>query len=243
MTMWPIDQPRSALPELVLSAGAFMSIISTSNPPWKGQASQGATQLVRAAHPQRLSDALDRRLAAITIERLRTCARLHDRIAPLLTQRRLGEETDTQSDDTTMPADKQALFDRLVRVDLEEVSRLAGAAWHALSLRQMIRGRDVADLVARIGRPAHAFGLRREGVAPAMHAVAPDALAERIIRDGYACLGVWFLSFPMSMRRLLQIRLPPGTPAEAPELGDVQRALGLIEPVLSEFDEAANASA
>lgn len=222
-----------------------MSTTSTSSEPWKGLPSQGATRLVLAAHPQRMSDALDRRLTEATVERLRSCARLHARIAPLLVPRLGGDATDTGADDATVPADRQATFDRLGRIDLNEASCLAGAAWHALSLRQMIRRSEVADLVARIGRRAHAFGSRREGIAPVMHSLTPDALAEHIMRDGYACLGVWFLSVPTSMRQQLLIRLPPGTPAEAPELSDAQRlrALDLIDPVLTEFDESANASA
>ena len=107
----------------------------------------------------------------------------------------------------------------------------------------MIRGRDVADLVAHIGRRAHAFGLRRDGVAPALHSVTPGALAERIARDGYACLGVWFSSFPPSMRQQLLVRLPPEV-AESPDWSDAQQslALGLMDPVLSELDGSLNVS-
>jgi len=107
----------------------------------------------------------------------------------------------------------------------------------------MIRRSDVADLVAQIGQRAHAFGVRRDGVAPALHSVAPGALAEHIARDGHACLVVWYSTFPPPMRQQLLVRLPPGD-AEAPEWSDAQQklALGLMDPVLTELDGSMNAS-
>ena len=205
--------------------------------------SHDAARLVLAAHPRRLADALDGRLSAAVVGRLQGCPRLHERIAPLLIQPQIGDPNDTPADEAATLADRQATFERLFQVDLKQASSLAGAAWHALSLRQMIRGRDVADLVAQIGARAHAFGLRRDGIAPALRSVAPGALAEQIARDGYACLGVWFASFPSPMRQQLHVRLPPGS-AESPEWNDAQQrlALDLIDPVLSELDESMNAS-
>jgi hypothetical protein len=204
--------------------------------------SYDATRMVLAAHPGRLADALDSRLSASLVQRLQSCARLHDRIAPLLIQQQGGGSSDASADDATL-ADRRTAFERLFQADLKEASSLAGAAWHALSLRQMIRGRDVADLVAQIGQRAHAFGLRRDGVAPALRSVAPGALAEHIIRDGYACLAVWVFSFPPPMRQQLHVRLPPESDGH-PEWSDAQQklALGLMDPVLSELDGSTNAS-
>ena len=202
-----------------------------------------ATRMVLAAHPRRLADALDSRLSATLVRRLQSCARLHDRIAPLLIQRQAGGSNDAPADAATALAERRAAFERLFQADLKEASALAGAAWHALSLRQMIRGRDVADLVAQIGQRAHAFGLRRDGVASAQHAVAPGDLAEQIVRDGYACLAVWVSSFPSPMRQQLLVRLPPEI-ALHPEWNDAEQrlALGLMDPVLSELDGSTNVS-
>ncbi|MCA6116462.1 hypothetical protein J6524_16370 [Bradyrhizobium sp. WSM 1738] len=199
-----------------------------------------ATMMVLAAHPRRLADVLDIRLSAPLIRRLQSCARLHDRLAPLLIQQIAGSN-DTPPEDTTDLEEQRATFERLFRADLTQASSLAGAAWHALSLRQMIRGRDVASLIAHIGQRAHAFGLRRDGIAPALRSVGPDALAEHIRRDGYACLSVWISSFMPPMRQRLHVRLPPES-AEPPEWTDVQRtlALGLMDPVLSELDDSTN---
>ena len=220
-----------------------MSTTPTPRSEWKEMPSHDAARLVLAAHPQRLVDALDSRLSAAVVGRLQICPRLHSRIAPLLILRQAGGANDTLADDAAILADRQATFERLFRADLKEVSSLAGAAWHALSLRQMIRGRDVADLVAHIGRRAHAFGLRRDGVAPALHSVAPGALAEQIAHDGYACLGVWFSSFPRSMRQQLLVRLPPEV-ADSSEWNDAQQslALGLMDAVLLELDGSLNVS-
>ena len=220
-----------------------MSTRSIPRSEWKEAAPPDATRLVLAAHPQRLADALDHRLSAAVVSRLQGCPRLHDRIAPLLMQPQDDHANDTCADDATTLADRRAIFERLFRADLEQASLLAGAAWHALSLRQIIRGRDVADLVAQIGQRAHAFGLRREGVAPALRSVAPGALAEQITRDGRACLVVWFSSFPPPMRQQLLVRLPPES-APPPESSEAQQklALGLIDPVLSELDESMNVS-
>ena len=203
--------------------------------------SHDATRLVLAAHPQRIADVLDPRLSTAVVGRLQGCPRLHGRIAQLLMQPSTGDSNDMPAGGDL--ADPQATFERLFRADLKQASALAGAAWHASSLRQMIRGRDVADLVAQIGHRAHAFGLRRAGAAPALNSITPGALAERIARDGDACLVIWFSSFPPSMRQQLHVRLPPAS-AGAPEWSDAQRslALDLIDPVLSELDESLNVS-
>jgi hypothetical protein len=205
--------------------------------------SYDATRMVLAAHPSRLADTLDSRLSASIVHRLQSCARLHDRIAPLLIQQLAGGSNDAPADDATGLAERRATFERLFQTDLKEASSLAGAAWHALSLRQMIRGRDVADLVAQIGQRAHAFGLRRDGGAPALRSVAPGALAEHIARDGYACLHVWFSSFPPPMRQQLHVRLPPES-AACSEWSAAQQslALGLMDPVLSQLDGSTNVS-
>jgi hypothetical protein len=216
-----------------------MSTTSTLRSESSEVPSYDATRLVLAAHPRRLADALDSRLSAPLVRRLQNCTRLHDRIAPLLIQQQTGGSNDTPADDATALAQRQASFERLFQADLKEASSLAGAAWHALSLRQMIRGRDVADLVAQIGPRAHAFGLRRDGVAPALHSAAPGVLAEHIARDGYACLAVWVSSFPSPMQQQLHVRLPPESAGHF-EWGDAQQslALGLMDPVLSELDES-----
>jgi hypothetical protein len=220
-----------------------MSTTSTLHTEPKEVPSYDATRMVLAAHPRRLADALDSRLSAPVVLRLQSCARLHDRIAPLLIQRQAGRSNDAPADDTTDLAEQRATFERLFQADLKEAASLAGAAWHALSLRRMIRGRDVADLVAQIGQRAHAFGLRRDGIAPALQSVAAAALAEHIARDGYACLDVWVSSFPSSMRQQLHVRLPPEN-ALYPEWSDAQQrlALGLMAPVLSELDESTHVS-
>ena len=220
-----------------------MSTKSTPRSEWKEVALPDATRLVLAAHPRRLADTLDSRLSAAVVSRLQGCPRLHDRIAPLLIQPQNDEPNDTRADDATTLGDRRAVFERLFRADLKQALLLAGAAWHAQSLRQMIRGRDVADLVAQIGQRAHAFGLRRDGVAPALRSVEPGALAEHIARDGNACVVVWFSSFPPPMRQQLLVRLPPES-APSPEWSDAQQqlALSLIDPVLSELDESMNAS-
>jgi hypothetical protein len=220
-----------------------MSTTSTPRSESREVPSYDATRMVLAAHPRRLADALDSRLSESLVHRLQSCARLHDRIAALLIERQAGRSSDTPADDATALSEWPATFERLFQIDLKEASTLAGAAWHALSLRQMIRGRDVADLVAQIGQRAHAFGLRRDGGAPALRSVAPAALAEHIARDGYACLNVWFSSFPPPMRQQLHVRLPPES-AGHPEWSDAQQklALGLMDPVLSELDGSTHAS-
>jgi hypothetical protein len=220
-----------------------MSTAPTLRSEWKEMPSHDAARLVLAAHPQKLANALDSRLSTAVVSRLQSCPRLHGRIAPLLIQPQAGGSDDTSADDATISADRHATFERLFQADLKQASFLAGAAWHALSLRQMIRGRDVTELVAHIGQRAHAFGLLRDGVATALHSVTPGSLAERIARDGDACLGVWFSSFPPSLRQQLHVRLPPGS-TEHPDWSDAQHrlALGLMDPVLSELDESLNVS-
>ena len=220
-----------------------MSTTSTLRSESSEVPSYDATRMVLAAHPSRLADALDSRLSAPLVRRLQSCSRLHDRIATLLIERPAGGSSDALPDDATALAERRPIFECLFQVDLKEASSLAGAAWHALSLRQMIRGRDVADLVAQIGQRAHAFGLRRDGVAPALRSIAPGDLAEHIARDGYACLGVWVSSFPPPMRQQLHVRLPPES-GEYPEWSAAQQslALGLMDPVLSELDGSTHVS-
>ena len=183
----------------------------------------GAAQdLVADAHPERVRAALGERVSAATVQRLQESRRLRARLQALLIHHHGGSAGHTPDPVGGMLRDGAPEVSILDEPDLLDAARLAGALWHARALRLLVSGAVVGDLVARIGRRAHAFGLRNIAhaveIAPAV--ADPLALASEIERDGLRCLGARFASSPASRLRLLT-RPPPGTPAEAETFDDV----------------------
>jgi hypothetical protein len=102
----------------------------------------------------------------------------------------------------------------------QDVARLAGAIWHAASLRLVVTGKAAAELVATIGENAFAFGLRHAAasVTPAQ-AIGPSELAHAIDGDGLACLGAWLAGEPKPRRDAVLLRLPPEETERARRFG------------------------
>lgn len=152
-------------------------------------------------HPSRIAAALDQRLTAETVRKLQNCHRLEQRLAAQM-KPRLAEQ-----DLWPIPASIEFLAGP---AHPQEVARLAGAIWHAASLRLVVTGKAAAELVATIGEKAFAFGLRHAAasIAPAQ-AIGPSELAHAIDRDGLACLGAWLAGEPKPRRDVVLLRLSP----------------------------------
>ncbi|MCA6105788.1 nodulation protein NolU [Bradyrhizobium cenepequi] len=152
-------------------------------------------------HPSRIAAVLDQRLTAETIRKLQNCRRLEQRLAM---QMRPG-----LADQELWPIPAPAEF-LAGPAHPQDAARLAGAIWHAASLRLVVTGKAAAELVATIGEKAFAFGLRHAAasVVPAQ-AIGVSELAHAIDRDGVACLGAWLAGEPKPRRDAVLLRLPP----------------------------------
>jgi hypothetical protein len=152
-------------------------------------------------HPSRIAAALDQRLSAEAVRKLQNCRRLEQRLA---TQMKLGL---AEQDLWPIPGSADFLASP---AHPQEVARLAGAIWHAASLRLVVTGKAAAELVATIGEKTFAFGLRHAAasVAPAQ-AIGASELAHAIDGDGLACLGAWLASEPKPRRDAVLLRLSP----------------------------------
>lgn len=150
-------------------------------------------------HPARISAALDPRLTPETVRKLTNCRRLHRRLAEPL-------RASFAKDDLWPPAAATELL--ATPEHPGELAGLAGAVWHAASLRLVVASKAATELIAAIGEAAFAFGLRQgaAAVAPAQ-GLAPSALAEAIARDGLACLGAWLATAPKPRRDAMLLQL------------------------------------
>ena len=222
----------SVRPAYAVSAGAARFV----DPDSRGRG--GDPELVSRAHPERLLACLDPRLSAATVRRLQDCRRLLARLHDLLVRRYgallapPGAPSVDHAEDARLAGASPELGEAgdaglaeaaiLGHPDLMEVARLAGAVWHARSLKLLVSGPAVAEVVSRIGRRAHAFGLRNAAAAVASTPASdPVALAGAIERDGLLCLGAGLLAGSPALRLRVLLRLPPGTPAEAESFEEV----------------------
>jgi hypothetical protein len=152
-------------------------------------------------HPSRISLALDQRLLPETVQKLLNCQRLHERLAAEMRTPLVKEDLwpiPTAADFLAAPAHPR------------DMARLAGAVWHAASLRLVVTGKAASELVAAVGEKVFTFGLRHAAmaVAPA-RTTRPSELAEAIDCDGLSCLGAWLAAEPKPRRNALLLRLSP----------------------------------
>src|SRR5262245_56231928 len=101
-------------------------------------------------HPSRISAALDERVTAETARKLQSCGRLHERLASQMQPALLEQDL--------WPIPDAEFF--ATSIHPREMARLAGAVWHAASLRLVLTGKAASELVTIIGEKAFTFGLR-----------------------------------------------------------------------------------
>ncbi|MBO0764025.1 MAG: hypothetical protein J2P50_05490 [Hyphomicrobiaceae bacterium] len=193
-----------------------------------------------SVHPDRVRACLDPRLSAAVAQRLADSERVGWRVAEIILYRHgLNPAMLDDFYGRAAPASSsEADIHPLLHCDLEDCARLAGAAWHARSLKQCVSGKLVADLTALIGHRTRAFGLRNANLAVCSQVVTGAAeLAAAINDDGFRCIGALLSSKDWALRGLVHVRLPPGTPAEAVAFGDehVRHAPAIIERALAEL--------
>lgn len=154
-------------------------------------------------HPARVRAALDPRLNDGTIARLMACERLRGRL-----DAHLGLDGLAGASDASVLTSHRWLL-----TDPAEAARRAGVLLHGQTLRAILSGPAVGELIATIGREAHALGLRQGALMPP-RANGGD-LVGAILRDGEACLGAWLQGQPDMLRKAILLRLPPGSEVEA----------------------------
>jgi hypothetical protein len=194
---------------------------------------------LRDAHPDRVSACLDPRLSDVVVKRLADSERVGPRVAQEMLHRHglVPQALDEYYGSASGPASEVDIHP-LLHCDLAQCAYLAGAAWHARSLKQCVSGKVVADLTALIGPRARAFGLRNANLAVSKHVhTGAVELAAAINDDGFLCIGALVSSKDAVLRALVRLRLPPGTPAEAAAFGDehLRHAPAIVERALAEL--------
>jgi hypothetical protein len=191
--------------------------------------------LVTIAHRDRLAARLDPHLAPITLERLRSSARLRPRLARLLLAPAAAKPLPGEH---RHPDADTAIAKAIANHSPTKLARLAGAAWHGRALKLVISGREVAGLAQAIGQEAYLFGLRNADLAVEDGGAAED-LAASIDYDGLRCLGLALLVLPKPIRIAVLLRLPPGSVAETvePDPALMETATAIVARVLSHLEQ------
>jgi len=198
-----------------------------------------AGDFVARAHPERVRACLDPRVSLATARRLQDCRRLRHRLHAVMAERYGSLDVQNSATVSATSDAAAALASILASTDPIEAARLAGALWHARSLKLVLSGPAVAGLVAQIGRRAHAFGLRNaQAAVDATPITDPVALASAIERDGLLCLGACASGSP-ALRLRLAVMLAPGTPVDADHLpaSFLTNAPAVLARVAAELDD------
>jgi hypothetical protein len=163
-------------------------------------------------HAARLGAALGLPLGPRLRSRLLDCDRIKPRLAELVA-RRLALVSDAALEFAT-PLSRLAWLDS---AGLVQASRLAGATWHARSLRAIILAAPRAAVIEALGDAAYAFGIGNAdlAVAPATRAT-PEELVAAIDLDGQLCLGAWLETLDAGVAERVRLKLSPSPALERP---------------------------
>ena len=143
------------------------------------------------------------------------------------------------------PAEPDGLADwehRLIRLDVADTAAvvlLAGAVWHAATLKMMVMREALKEALAAIGHRAHALALRHADLTPvAASAIPPDGLRLTAERDGVLCLAAWADGLPPEPAGRVWLKLPPRHLETQPPT-DIHRvhALPIVERCAQEVFE------
>ncbi|MGY3450528.1 SctK family type III secretion system sorting platform protein [Bradyrhizobium sp. USDA 4353] len=152
-------------------------------------------------HPQRLAACVPDIPPALA-ERLRSVARLRSKLSDIVA-RHAGLE----------PCGGCAANESAASWPLDRLMQLAdraGAIWHAQSLRSIILGRTLAQVLAGFDADLRDVAIRHLALAPPDGPqIAPADLAQAIRSDGMHCLTAWIAELPACARSRLILKLPP----------------------------------
>lgn len=197
-------------------------------------------KLVETVHPARIARRLDPRMTVATVERLRSTTRLRRRLAVLVV---LPAPAMIAEDQDTSDPIVAELGRRLLPHEPLRLARMAGATWHARTLKLIVSGKSVAALVEAIGDEAYAFGLNTVdlAIAPGLDRGSGEAAAKVVEADGLRCLGLVLDRLSPQVRTEILLRLPPGTGAEGPGAEtSAADAIAILTRVVGELDGTAN---
>ncbi len=178
-------------------------------------------------HPDRTREWLPDLPAEIGLSLLR-CGRLVPRLSAIITQH--YKLTALEADGGLDLSIAMLSFNSLV-----QVSRLAGAIFHARQIRMLISKPAIAALFAGAGGWAHGYAMAQAELVPPASGDANESTPptdEAIVQDGWLCFRAWLakLSAPAAQRIALKFPkdfetgpLPSGFEAYGP---DIVRAAG-----------------
>ena len=141
-------------------------------------------------------------------DRLVQSPRLRHRLSTLLSER--FAFSPLAADDLNTIAGR---FAQLEDEALARALRLAGAIWHAQSLRKIILAEPLHELIERLGRDDYRTALGAIDLSPAGdngdEDIDVDALMARIEQDGLLLINAWCHHQPRALGARLKLKLPP----------------------------------
>lgn len=190
----------------------------------------GAASLVQFAEdpgawaaPELVAPVISDGLRPATASRLMASARTGKRASALLAGL-LGAPSLALS-----PADAALVTSPGAR--LLALAHAAGAVRHAVRVRALVRGPEIAALAARIGPEARAAALQHTPAAPLPPTVyATGDLAADIAADGAACVAAWLAELPAWAAARLRLAHPWPADGASPALAALLRRLGQSAP-------------
>ncbi|MGI9506683.1 MAG: SctK family type III secretion system sorting platform protein [Geminicoccaceae bacterium] len=159
-------------------------------------------------HAERLRALLPEGLSSCMRDRRLQSPRLRHRLSMLLSER--FSLSPLTADDLNTAAGR---FARLEGEVLTRALRLAGAIWHAQSLRKIILAEPLRELIERLGRDDYRTALGAIDLSPAGdngdEDIDVDALMARIEQDGLLLINAWCHHQPRALGARLKLKLPP----------------------------------
>jgi hypothetical protein len=160
----------------------------------------------RYADPRRLAACFGDAIGDAACERMLRSERLQTRLSKLLVEhhRLSGSMPVAEGDDidrtiALMPAE-----------DLDEIALRAGAIHWAGSFAGIILGQKAAALHEALGEELCAFAVANRDLAGPAQSLDPvEGVRERVVADGWRCLGAWCRAVPVAIGMRVRLKLPP----------------------------------
>lgn len=163
------------------------------------------------ADPKRLAACFDGAIGEEACEHMLQSERLRQRLSALLLDRlQMGREPIDVSDADAVVALSDA-------EKLEQIAFHAGAVYWSASFAGSILGSTAARLHEQLGEPVYSLAVaNRELAGPPQDLQPWDGLRDRVLADGWRCVGAWCHAVPTAVGRRVLVKLPPDELIDTP---------------------------
>lgn len=158
------------------------------------------------ADSRRLAACFGNAIGDAACERMLRSGRLQERLSKLLAEHhRLSGSLDGAEGDG---------IDRTIALapaeDLDEIALRSGAIYWAGSFAGIILGQKAAALHGALGEELCAFAVANRDLAGPVQSLDPvESIHERVVADGWRCLGAWCHAAPVEIGMRVRLKLPP----------------------------------